>query len=340
MAPNPIRTPAPVPARLAVPPGIPDGWYFLRRSGALAAGVVAAVRLGGEDRVLWRHHGGAVHLQSAWCPHLGAHLGHGGTVHGDRIRCPFHGFEFDGAGACVATGYGTRPPPRAELSTLPTMERDGLIFGWHGARPPGWMPDIAPSEGWSPFALRHWELRGHPQETTENSVDVGHFAWVHGYRDVETVEPMRVDGPHLTARYRFGKPVMGAFAPEEIALSVWGLGYSRVEVSDRLVGARFRLLVLPSPIEADRIRLTIALAIQDPSLAEATPWRFLPRWVARHVVAPLVLRNYASDVEADFVVWNHKSWLSRPALAEGDGPIGAYRAWAAQFYPEVPCPPL
>lgn len=321
------------PARFDVPPGLPEGWFFLRRSAEVPVGAVVPLRLAGEDRVLWRDAAGAAHLQSAWCPHLGAHLGHGGTVQGGRIRCPFHGFEFDGAGACVATGYGTKPPRRAQLPCVPVLERDGLVFAWLGDREPGWTPDFGDSDGWSPFGLHHWELRGHPQETTENSVDVGHFAWIHGYRDVETVEPMRPEGPLLTARYRFKKPLGHTFAPEEIALAVWGLGYSRVEVSDKLVGAHFRLLVLPTPIEADRIRLTIGLSIQDPSRAEARPWRFVPRWLARGVIAPIVLRTYQGEVEADFVIWSNKSWLRRPALAEGDGPIGPYRAWAAQFYP-------
>lgn len=49
----------------------------------------------------------------AYCPHLGAHLGIGGTVEGETLRCPFHAFRFDTGGVCVATGYGTKPPPTA-----------------------------------------------------------------------------------------------------------------------------------------------------------------------------------------------------------------------------------
>jgi hypothetical protein len=41
----------------------------------------------------------------------------------------------------------------------------------------------------------------------------------------------------------------------------------------------------------------------------------------------------ANDVEQDFVIWKHKQYVARPALAQGDGPIARYRRWAEQFYP-------
>ena len=41
---------------------------------------------------------------------------------------------------------------------------------------------------------------GHPQETTENSVDLGHLRYVHGYGSVDRIEPVSVDGPCLESR--------------------------------------------------------------------------------------------------------------------------------------------
>ena len=36
---------------------------------------------------------------------------------------------------------------------------------------------------------------GHPQETTENSVDLAHLRYVHGYDNVDRVERVSIDGP-------------------------------------------------------------------------------------------------------------------------------------------------
>ncbi|MFE0062291.1 hypothetical protein [Streptomyces sp. NPDC059003] len=40
-----------------------------------------------------------------------------------------------------------------------------------------------------------------------------------------------------------------------------------------------------------------------------------------------------SDRYGDVPVWNTKEYLSRPRLAERDGPVTRYRRWAGQFYP-------
>lgn len=329
--PEPALVPAGPPP--AVPGPTPDGWYYLCPESELAPGRLRSVRLAGDEWVLWRGLDGGLRLQSAWCPHLGAHLGHGGRVDGSTVVCPFHGFAFDGQGICVATGYGTRPPRRALLPTRPVIALHGLIYGWVGQGAPGWTPAPVEGEGWSPYRIHSWELRGHPQETSENSVDVGHFAHVHGYREVETVHAAVVDGPLLRARYRFSKPIPWGRLREEIDISVWGLGYSRVEVSDLTFGANLRLLVMPTPLDAERIRLSIGISLQDPGRSQRAPWRLLPRWLVRTVISRLALRLYAADVEKDFRIWKNKAWLARPALADGDGPIGRYRAWARQFYP-------
>ena len=44
--------------------------------------------------------------------------------------------------------------------------------------------------------------------------------------------------------------------------------------------------------------------------------------------------DMAAAVEQDFPIWENKTYLERPRLCEGDGPVGDYRRWAAQFYVE------
>ena len=43
----------------------------------------------------------------AYCPHLGAHLGHGGRVEGGAVRCPFHAWLWGGDGRCLEVPYAT-----------------------------------------------------------------------------------------------------------------------------------------------------------------------------------------------------------------------------------------
>ncbi|MFO0758059.1 MAG: hypothetical protein U0359_16305 [Byssovorax sp.] len=194
------------------------------------------------------------------------------------------------------------------------------------------MPDLDPA-GFSPFFTHRFHLRGHPQETTENSVDTGHFGTVHGFTDLETLHTS-AEGPLLTADYRFrrfvGKGKLGFHAQVEIHVEARGLGYSLVDVNVPALGMRTRQLVLPTPAEKDHIDLRIAIAAAD-----ARGLRFigplLPSF-ATGLVARAVLSVYKDDVAQDFAIWENKRYVPKPILARGDGPIMLYRKWASQFY--------
>ena len=48
----------------------------------------------------------------------------------------------------------------------------------------------------------------------------------------------------------------------------------------------------------------------------------------------LMLDLLVHDVLQDKDIWEHKINISPPALVETDGPIGPYRRYTRQFYPE------
>jgi len=124
----------------------------------------------------------------------------GGRVRNGCLVCPFHGYEYDVTGQCVATPFAPAPGS-ARLEVFETREILGLVFAWwgHGGRPPQWnLPDAPPTgDDWSD--LEFWSARftGHPQETTENSVDLGHLRYVHGYGGVDQTGSVSVDGSWL-----------------------------------------------------------------------------------------------------------------------------------------------
>ncbi len=314
-------------------------------SGDILPGQVLSKRFMGEPIVMFRTEKGALGVLDAYCPHLGAHLGHGGRVQGESIRCPFHGFCFDKEGSCTATGYGTKPPPKARSRTWKVEEKHGVILAWYDAqgRAPTWHVPAYEMEGWSPFHVHYFHLRGHPQETTENSVDIGHFSWVHGYEAVEQIGEPVVEGPYMGHRYSFAMPllkVMGKSlnARQQIRVHVWGLGYSAVEVEEQDFGIDFRLMVLPAPIDGNTIDLRVALSLRDFTSAERVNrlLRVVPDKLSRGVLPKLLLKIFAGEIERDFDIWNNKRYVEAPALASGDGPVGLYRRWAKQFYEGPP----
>jgi len=319
-------------------PPFPSGWYAVDRADALAPGALLTRTFFGREVVVFRTASGAVHAVEAWCPHLGAHLGKGGTVQGETLECPFHGFRFDGGGRCVRAYAGQEGTIKRGLETLPVLERNGWLMVWGdvaGAAPWFEPPPVDPA-GWTALEVRSWRLRSHPQETTENSVDTGHFGSVHGYSDVTVHAPLRVEGAFAEATYGMARPnPYSALLPAirtRFHVQVWGLGYSQVDIEVLNYGFRLRLFVLAQPVDGDEIELRVGVQMRD--VGDAPSW--LPDWVPTLWLTRLLNRSSAAeiarDVSDDFEIWTNKITVHPPALARGDGPIGRYRAYAQQFY--------
>jgi hypothetical protein len=226
---------------------------------------------------------------------------------------------------------------------FPTQERNGQILAYYhprGAAPTWKVPEID-GEGYRAPLYQAWNIAGHPQETSENSVDLGHFAVIHGYDEVRAVDPMVADGPMLRGKYAMRRRRSPwSDLQTEFAVQVWGFGYSVVDVQVRGHGVATRQFVFATPAEEGRVELRIGLALKRVASKSAIhPLATLaPRFVLEPVIERLAFLAYRADVKQDFRIWEKKTFLSRPALADGDGPVGLYRKWARQFYDEGPAP--
>ena len=102
---------------------------------------VKAVRLLGQDLVLWRDAAGSFSLLDRDCPHRGADLAYA-RFEGDGLRCPFHGWKFDATGQCVETPAeptGSTLCKKVRQRRYPVQVRSGVVLAWlgpEGATPP------------------------------------------------------------------------------------------------------------------------------------------------------------------------------------------------------------
>ncbi|MFO1330813.1 MAG: aromatic ring-hydroxylating dioxygenase subunit alpha [Rubrivivax sp.] len=99
-----------------------------------------AVRLLGQDFILFRDDDGRFGLLDRDCPHRNADLSFA-RHEGDGVRCPFHGWKFDVDGRCLDTPaepVGSTLCQRIRQGNYPVIERSGVLFAWLGE------PDRAP----------------------------------------------------------------------------------------------------------------------------------------------------------------------------------------------------
>ncbi len=330
----------PTSADVALEPVLPypDGWFAVAFTGELGRTDVLTRPLQGEDVVLYRVGDGSVRAIRPYCPHLGAHLGLG-RVDGGELICPFHSFAFDPDGSCVRTPYG-KPPPKAGLDRLPVREVNGVVFVWrhHDGRPPYW--EIPPwhAIGHLPPRYTSWELAGHSQEVMENAVDLGHFATLHEWLKAELASPVSFGKEtfHASMRALEMVPLAGRITVE-VEVDGYGISCLHADMYIPKFGLRMCTMVMATMITPNRLQLRQSNRVQfsEPRWLPKLPARQVSRSLTRLLAGPL-FKGSCDFTAADFPIWDTKKYLPLPRLAPGDGPIGSFRHWARQFYPQVP----
>ncbi|GGE69488.1 phenylpropionate dioxygenase-like ring-hydroxylating dioxygenase large terminal subunit [Paenalcaligenes hominis] len=95
---------------------------------------VKAIRVLGQDFVLFKQEDGRLGLLDKHCPHRGADLSYG-RIEDGGIRCPFHGWLFDAKGNCLETPAepeGSQLCTRIQQGAYPVVEKSGIVFGYFG----------------------------------------------------------------------------------------------------------------------------------------------------------------------------------------------------------------
>src|SRR5712671_3781537 len=151
---------------------------------------VKAVKLLGENLVLFRDENDRYGLIDRRCAHRGADLAFGRLENGG-LRCAFHGWLFDASGQCLET------PAEPKGSTLckgikqrayPVVEKSGILWAYMGEGEPPAFPEldcfVAPDS--HTFAFKgHWACNW--LQALEVGIDPAHASYLHRfYEDEDT----------------------------------------------------------------------------------------------------------------------------------------------------------
>lgn len=315
---------------------LPFGWFAVGLSHELEAKAVKPIHYFGRELVMFRTESGEAKVLNAYCPHLGAHLGHGGTVTGESIACPFHGWQFNGDGICTDVPYANKMPPKVVddkcIKHYPCKEDNGAIWVWYhpNNEAPHWelehIPEMNDPEFWVNSHYEDWTVNCHIQDTNENAVDKAHFAYVHSSENVPEGEVLtdghrRVTELHSrTPAYTDdGHPIEGEFTDTDFTTKSFGPGFTF---------QHFR-----------GITNSIMMGTVTPIDDQSVHLRFCFRYPElKTEMAKLFNQGYLDEVcrqvNQDIPIWNHKRYNPEPILCDGDGPIAQFRKWFSQFYVE------
>jgi nitrite reductase/ring-hydroxylating ferredoxin subunit len=158
-------------------------WYVIGLSEEVKKSQKHAVKLFGQDIVVWRRKDGSLAGIDARCPHMGASLAVGRVVD-DKVECPYHGFMYDDSGMCVKTPLRSADAliPKALCNrSYAVAEKMGWLFLFWGEKAAA--PENIPFFDEVQEPLCHaWSVKNWPVSFTrfiENTVDVAHLGTVH-----------------------------------------------------------------------------------------------------------------------------------------------------------------
>jgi phenylpropionate dioxygenase-like ring-hydroxylating dioxygenase large terminal subunit len=263
-----------------------DAWYSICHASAVRKRRPLARMLDSCPLVVWRDRDDVIRVHDDRCLHRRVPLSLGKVVDG-HLRCPYHGWCYDGTGACVeipSLGPGAEPPSRFGLRTWPSLVRYGLVWVWHGAperADPDLVPDIpflhpdrpAPCERQLSYEAAH-EL------VVENLLDLTHLDVLHagiigdpggGFEEVKadfTEEIVTMTRLTKDRKPPKAQALMYGFPKHQDFLQVTRV---HVRTGACLVATHFTppgwaiCLYLPcTPESADRTRMDYSMAITGP----------------------------------------------------------------------------
>lgn len=329
------------------------GWYAFAHEEDLKPGQVMSFDIDGEALVAFRskENPKEIGVLDRHCPHLGADLS-GGKVCKGNLVCPFHEWEFGTDGQVKHVPYSDAPLKKGHRA------RRWYTTDFHGVYLVYIDKDRDKRGGVPPYGLRRHEgvdsgrmkLRGrrdagmvrlHISELAENSADVAHFKYLHGYMMVPFTN-RRIPGvriAHEVKWFRDDEQAEYAGFSDTATLEVAG---RRLDITTATANVTFFgpgsvmqfAFTVPELGDLVLFQTHTPTDPNDPMMHRVKfRWYADPK-VPRAILA-YVVGEWMSQLQTDIEIWANKRFKERPLLMPEESVLLEMRRWHKQFYPTV-----
>jgi vanillate O-demethylase monooxygenase subunit len=185
-----------------------DCWYVAATSEEVRADLIAR-RVLDDELVLYRRADGSIVALEDRCAHRAYPLSLG-RLDADRIVCGYHGWEYDGTGACTRVPSQAHVPFGTCVRAFPVREEPPFVWVWTGEearaarRPP---PEVSwLRSGDQPIWRGAIEIEAHFMLLHEAILDLTHLPFV--YPEIaptglaDTPPPLEVEVTETSVSYR------------------------------------------------------------------------------------------------------------------------------------------
>ena len=333
----------------------------------MATRPIKAVRLLGQNLVLFKDALGSWGLLDRDCAHRGADLSFGRlepSAEGGGLRCPFHGWKFAPDGRCMETPAepaGSKLCDRIQQRSYPVVEKSGVLFAWLGdeesVAPP--LPNFdcfaAPSS--HSFVFKGlWNANW--LQAVEVGIDPAHPSYLHRFLQDEALSEVadNMAGKQFrsaSAGSANGEQwpmtrIMREFAKPEISFTptAWGMQLTALRhMTEQLTHVRITQSIFPATFVIPLSSTTTITQMHVPVDDTHTYWySFFTSFAEPLNQAAMRAQRAAFITLPDYIpkAGRHNNWgfnaeeqISTTFLGMGEEDINVHDQWAVESMGEI-----
>ena len=287
-------------------------------------GEVKPVKAFDREMVLYRTRSGRAVLQDAFCPHLGAHLGHEGRVIGETVFAARStaGSSMPTTGMCESHSLlrrHSRAGPDSHLAHRGEERRGVRLVPPGEHRATQWdlpdLPELGDPNWTAPSAIQSTWCRPTCRTSARTPATRCTFS-MYTARTSQCPNPTVTIDPDDGRTMHLHSDMVNADFPNHLHATTYSPGFAMVR---NTYGPNAEMIMYNSAQPVDRNTTFMR-------------WTLIVRREIEDQAGDDVMKGIIDGLSDDYPIWANKVHKRRPVFCKGDSTLVTFRKWVRQFY--------